>query len=452
MHHRAAAAQPNRADSPGRWTRPAHPFGRAHRCSRRTVRTVRPEALATSRAGVDDRWRVNDVDDDTRIGARIREARGRRSQAAIAERVGRTQGWLSRVERGLIPLDSRQLVDELARALGVSPVDLTGQPYRPSGPDHTRVHAAVPAIRRAVLDPPMDGARRPMAELAAGVAEIEAAYHAYALDRCAVLAGPLIAALRGAVNGRRDREAMALLVWALRVARGVVKDVGFADLAALISDMASAIAAETEDPVLIGVAAFNRSHVLSDVAVGSYRAAWNLADRTADQTSTGEDETLAIRGALHLAAAWAATCAGHAPAALDRITEATRIARRTPPTTLAAERLLFGVQNVVLHQVSVAAEMADLPTALAAAEHVIPDDLPVSRRSQYYADMGRVYAASGQDESALLQFQRAERIAPLRLRLHPLVREALAGMLRRPQPAALGKEMRGLAYRMRIAH
>ncbi|HSV64446.1 MAG TPA: hypothetical protein VLJ59_00880 [Mycobacteriales bacterium] len=49
-------------------------------------------------------------------------------------------------------------------------------------------------------------------------------------------------------------------------------------------------------------------------------------------------------------------------------------------------------------------------------------------------------------------FRRAEQIAPLRLRMHPLAREAVAGMLGRAQRAAVGRDLRGLAHRMGMPH
>ena len=97
-------------------------------------------------------------------------------------------------------------------------------------------------------------------------------------------------------------------------------------------------------------------------------------------------------------------------------------------------------------------EAGDAPLALAAAEHVVPAELPIFRRSSYYCDLGRVLARAGRDEAALRAFGQAEAMAPLRLRLHPLAREAVADMLTRAHPVSTGRELRGLAYRMRIAH
>jgi hypothetical protein len=70
----------------------------------------------------------------------------------------------------------------------------------------------------------------------------------------------------------------------------------------------------------------------------------------------------------------------------------------------------------------------------------------------FWADLGRGMAQerSTRDEAvgALLH---AEQIAPQRIRPNPFVRETIADLLRRaPRDAALGRELRGMAYRMGI--
>jgi hypothetical protein len=43
---------------------------------------------------------------------------------------------------------------------------------------------------------------------------------------------------------------------------------------------------------------------------------------------------------------------------------------------------------------------------------------------------------------------RAEKIAPQRIRPNPFVREAIGDLLRRARRDAVGRELRGMAYRM----
>ncbi|WP_317496010.1 helix-turn-helix transcriptional regulator [Haloechinothrix sp. LS1_15] len=69
------------------------------------------------------------------VGDRIARHRRRRglSQRALAELLGRTEDWLSKVENNRIPLDRLSVIQMVASALGVTlgdlldDVSLTGQ-------------------------------------------------------------------------------------------------------------------------------------------------------------------------------------------------------------------------------------------------------------------------------------------------------------------------------------
>jgi transcriptional regulator with XRE-family HTH domain len=71
------------------------------------------------------------------IGERVRAYRRRRglSQAALAGLVGRSESWLSQVERGVRLVDRLSVVAEMARVLNVDVQELTGRPwqYAPNG-------------------------------------------------------------------------------------------------------------------------------------------------------------------------------------------------------------------------------------------------------------------------------------------------------------------------------
>jgi hypothetical protein len=56
------------------------------------------------------------------------------------------------------------------------------------------------------------------------------------------------------------------------------------------------------------------------------------------------------------------------------------------------------------------------------------------------------------DEEAVRMFRTAEEIAAARVRLHPLVREAVADMVSRAHRTAVDRDLRGLAYRIGLPH
>src|SRR3954462_2068685 len=66
------------------------------------------------------------------IGRRIATYRRRRglSQAALAGLIGRSESWLSQVERGVRSVDKMSVLLDLARVLHVEVEALTGRPWQ----------------------------------------------------------------------------------------------------------------------------------------------------------------------------------------------------------------------------------------------------------------------------------------------------------------------------------
>lgn len=129
------------------------------------------------------------------IGGRIALHRRRRglSQAAVAGLVGRSESWLSQVERGLRPVDSYTVLRDLARVLRVDIGTLAGnvtatQPGRP-GRD-----ADVVAIERALL---ACGPAEPVVDVSTSVADLHRAYQAARYDDVLAALPGLITALDG---------------------------------------------------------------------------------------------------------------------------------------------------------------------------------------------------------------------------------------------------------------
>src|SRR5690349_20367849 len=116
------------------------------------------------------------------IGERVKWYRLRRglSQEVLADRVGRTADWLSKVERGLIPVDRLPMIKSLADAHDVSLGDLLSEPSLMEWTPDTGPRT-VPALRDALMDyqqitrlfghhereepPPLDHLRHAVAEM-----------------------------------------------------------------------------------------------------------------------------------------------------------------------------------------------------------------------------------------------------------------------------------------------
>lgn len=97
------------------------------------------------------------------IGERIAIYRRRRglTQLVLAGLIGRSESWLSQVERGIRPIDRLSVLIDIAHVLKVNVTDLTGQPFSlaPNGGfENDAVHAIRHALTRydaipAILDP-----------------------------------------------------------------------------------------------------------------------------------------------------------------------------------------------------------------------------------------------------------------------------------------------------------
>lgn len=88
----------------------------------------------------------------TAVGQQVRAYRRRRgmSQAALAARVGRSESWLSQVERGVRGVDRLSVLNQLATALDVDPDQLTGEPWTATGGDADRPRTELDQLRRAL--------------------------------------------------------------------------------------------------------------------------------------------------------------------------------------------------------------------------------------------------------------------------------------------------------------
>jgi transcriptional regulator with XRE-family HTH domain len=397
------------------------------------------------------------LDERTRVGANVRAARLRRGMSldVAAGLAGHTKSWLSKVERALLPLERRSDIAALADALGVSPVDLTGQPFAlPNDAPGAAARDAIPALRRALLDRP-PGGRRPLEELHAGVARLAELQHSGRAGDAGNAAAGMLEGLRASAGGRDHTEVSRLTVLAGYYTHSVLQAIGQYDLAlVVVAGLMDRAAAEADDPVTTALVAVTKSYGLAQVPVGAYAAAVDVASLAADDiAAAGGVEAAAAQGHLQLAAGFAAAALGDREAATDRLHTAGQHARRVDGPTMFGAHLGFGMVNVRLHEVAVGVELGQPAVAVQASQGLDVEHAPnLERAACWLADLGRAYAALHRDAEAVRALRRAESIAPLRTRLHPLVREAVAGINDRPQPKTVGREARGLAYRMGLPH
>lgn len=394
------------------------------------------------------------LDDETAlIQQRIKTMRLQRklSQQTLADLAGFDRTYLSKIEAGTTALDSRSTIDAIARALGVSYAELTGQPIRPDTPELQAAHFAISRIRAAQLASSLeDGAEvtpRPTKQI---TPEVEAAAKAWQECDYATAGRPLSRAMAElyAHAAAGVREALPPLVTALDTGSWTARVLGHYDLAVTLAGRSLEAARAADDPGLVGWAQFTRTLMISAAGTGD-DAVYAVARRTAERAIAELEphattpERLQVLGMLHLAAARADITAGgdgETP-----LVEAEQIASRTGEG--AAYRLHFGPTNVAIWRVHVAQERREGGRAAEIAQQVQPETIKSrARRSMYFRHLGLALAQDrSRQPDAIRALARAERTAPGKLRLDPLATHTVEHMLSRARASAGGTELLTLA-------
>jgi transcriptional regulator with XRE-family HTH domain len=394
---------------------------------------------------------------DPPIGERIAFYRRRRglSQEVCAGLVGRTENWLSQIERGVRPLDRLPVLVELARVLRVNLMDLIGNPM-PAEPEPPK--ASLVSSLRAVLmryetieralapvaaQPPDTG---DLNRLRHEVAEVNGLYQQTRYAMVGELLAGLIVEARHATRNLRDadqRRAYGLLAEVYHVTAKTLSRVDEPGLAWIVAERSIDAAAHAETPLLMAASAYHLGHALlrgghsAEAASIVTRAAESLEQRT-DQHGP---EPLSAIGGLYLTAAMATASNREGAAVYRFLRQADQIADK-----LGEDRndlwLAFGRANVEIHRVAAAGELGDPTEAIRRGEAIDLSRLPpqlIGRRSQAMIELARAYTQRRMDTKAVDVLLMAEHMAPEALRFnttaHATIRQLLGRPRRTPPPA-----------------
>jgi transcriptional regulator with XRE-family HTH domain len=180
------------------------------------------------------------------VGERIAIYRHRRglSQLALANLIGRSEAWVSQVERGIRHVDRLSIIIRLAQVLRVTVEDLTGQPFS-LAPNGGAEYRAIPALRAALTDYEVipatlgtltrdDGPVRDLTHLQRNVGQANRLYQAAHYEEAGLLGSRLIGeAQRATRELRRDdhRAAFAALAQTYHITAKTLTKVDETELA-----------------------------------------------------------------------------------------------------------------------------------------------------------------------------------------------------------------------------
>ncbi|MCC9311823.1 helix-turn-helix domain-containing protein [Kitasatospora sp. RB6PN24] len=383
-------------------------------------------------------------------------------QRDLAAEVGRSEEWVSGVERGLIPVRNVEMLSLLARVLGttleellghpqparvassssrrkVSSARLTPSPAAEEDDDEVRRRELLAATAAAVFVPivgaqsagaspaplaPLEdmvlygsasipGQREPSA--ASVRASIMAARQDFRAARYDALAQALpgwIAAAQSVGSSEESARAVAALY---NVAVRLCIKLGDDGLVAITSDRALNAARTGGDGLIIAEAqrmvssAWRRQGHLSRATDIAVRAAHELQR----DNSVPEPARLAAEGDLFATAAYTAAKLGDRSYAHSLIAEAADNARAAG----RASGQVDGIQGVALHQLSVHYELGDAGQAIELARTVDPTALPTAeRQARFFIDVARAFSQWGKPEQTFRALLAAEQAAPQEIR------------------------------------
>jgi transcriptional regulator with XRE-family HTH domain len=404
---------------------------------------------------------------DMSIGERVAYWRQRRglTQKVLADRIGRSESWLSQVERGIRSVDRMSVMLDLASVLRVKVPDLTGQPLS-LAPNGEVDFDPIADIRHALL--PYDiltGALRTgdVGEEPPNLAhlrrEVAAAWDLWEASRYVELGAQLpnlLAEARTAareLSGDSQLAAWSLLANVYNMTSATLHKVDQHELAWIASDRAVTTAERSGSVPLIGVSIWWLAHVF--LRSGRIDEATDLLKAGLDTLEPGlgraTPEHLSVWGAMLLTGGVTAAKRNDRTGAWAYLREAEQAARRLggDGNHLATA---FGPTNVALRTVAVPVELGDAGEALQVAQTVEPDQLApqlLERRAMFFIDVARAYGQRRNDAAAVATLLEAERIAPEEIHYHVIVRELLREMLKRERKAAT-PGLRPLAQRVGV--
>lgn len=376
------------------------------------------------------------------IGRRARRARLRLGmpQADLAAALGKSQGWVSKMERGLIELDRVGLLNQVAAELHIHPNDLIGRPYT-SSPAENQWQVAAASIlrelRRYDLTPVFDGTPRSSDELWQDMRRLHRLRDAAANVAILRCLPDLLREARGLAEvstGHEREEAFAVYAVCCKFAHTAAHALGHPELIAMACERAAWSAQFSGDPLMPAVADWMRAWDMW--ATADWPDALALSDKAlrSVQREYDQGDQLALRvwGSLQLRAAVSAARAGNAQETEDRIQHAraagSRVDAYVGGPVYDRHSLTFSTGNVEIHSISVELEMGNQTKALAInrrADAALLERLPNSRRSHHHMDIARAWLWDGNRDKAVAELEKAERIAPQLIRNHPIARATL---------------------------
>ncbi|MEV2274342.1 helix-turn-helix domain-containing protein [Nocardiopsis sp. NPDC049922] len=386
------------------------------------------------------------MDSDRKLmGSRVASLRKERgmSQKELAAELGRSESWVSQVERGVLPVDRLSMLQALADALRVSIQDIRGvEEGTPQGQEPEEYQNDLEGVRLVItghpaltavfgtqqLDKPVE-----LSDLRERVDKAWKLVHAASYGELSEELSALIPALEGHVRRSSvEPEAYGLLARAYQAAASTLARQDEHDAAWVAADRAMQAAERAGLPLEVVAGVFRLAHTF--LRIGRLDQAEHAAEGAVDALRTQwEAGTLPVEG-KSLFGALCLVCAVISAREGDRAGTHRWIDRaREIAEEIGEDRNDFGTEfgptNVGVHAVSTSVDLGDAGMALDLATGVDTSGLSPERQSRFLLDQARAYTQRRQVGEAVKALLNGEKLAPEQVRTHPLARQTIRDLI-----------------------
>ncbi len=387
------------------------------------------------------------------------------TREVFAGRIGRSVAWVGKIRSGERVLDRLSVLEQIADVLDV-PLHVLIDPQQSARAAECVDAAEVSAIQTAlqrydvitqVFRPETSELPDPdIHRLSQGVLCAWSAFQASDYSALGPILGRLITESQYAhveLAGDERQKATELLAQTYQLTTSTLRKLGHFRLEWIAAERGFIIAERTENPVLIGGAAFRLVNALrdSDAAASAVRTALAGINGLQPALDTPVPEHLSLWGHLMLQGAMAAAVSTNPSAARDLLAQAEAVAAR-----LDGDRndywTSFGPTNVNIHRVAAAVELRDWGSAIDTATSMAPVDLsalPKERRANHLVDVARAYNLAARTDDAVRTLAEADELAQKEVRCRPLPRAVITDLWRRSRTPSW--ELRRLAENIGLA-
>jgi transcriptional regulator with XRE-family HTH domain len=378
----------------------------------------------------------------------------KKSTVNIATHAGITARYLEMIEAGT-KTPSLPVLRRLAKVLGVRTSALIGEV--PSEDHEGLVNPRLAEVERALFTyrslTPAGGDTPELADLAQRMA---AAWDAWFTsgnkysDVLRVLPDLIVTAERAVHKHDRSPEVCHLASDVYQLARPVLKHLGRVDLGGLVADRTMRYAEETEDPLCMGVAAWNLGLALlaDDMPAGALEVAVTAANTLEPLLSEGTLAHFSVYGGLLQLVAVASERNGDPWRARELLRGPARQAAERVGEGRDDYHLFFGPTNVAIHMTAIELEAGELSEGLRVADDVDVSAIgSLERKTSHLYQVARAYECKGNDTAVFVHLKMAERICPEDFLRKRQARDMVATLVKRAKPS-YASEVREFAGRI----